>query len=259
MNKKFFFFSIVVHALLISFFFVRFSHYQRHRNLIPNDVIDVTVVDDRNIDFDEDDVSVNNNKLVNNKDTLIESKPVLPSLTVDNVPSNTKRSVDQSLILLRKNILQERNQELMELKKEQQKHKGFTKVKEEKYQKILKQQIALEQKQFAISSSSKTYGDKSYEEINTYKLRIKRAIDSQWIKPERNNNGDFCELLINIDSNGMVLEIRLVSSSGNLALNRSAEAAVWKASPLPVPNDPKLFVAFKTINPIFKPEGIIGN
>jgi colicin import membrane protein len=53
---------------------------------------------------------------------------------------------------------------------------------------------------------------------------------------------------------GEVADVRIVQSSGNEIFDRQAEAAVKKASPLPVPADPRLFEKVREINFIFAPE-----
>ncbi|MBF1164176.1 MAG: TonB C-terminal domain-containing protein [Dechloromonas agitata] len=40
---------------------------------------------------------------------------------------------------------------------------------------------------------------------------------------------------------GEVLSVKVKRSSGNAALDRAIEAAIWKSSPLPKPDDPSLF------------------
>ena len=52
----------------------------------------------------------------------------------------------------------------------------------------------------------------------------------------------------------MVLNVSVLKSSGNEALDRSAIAAVNKASPLPVPKDSAAFSAFRNFTLTVKPE-----
>jgi len=47
-----------------------------------------------------------------------------------------------------------------------------------------------------------------------------------------------------------------VKSSGNTTFDRQAELAVRKASPLPVPDDPRLFQQMKDIQFEFDPSGL---
>jgi colicin import membrane protein len=62
-------------------------------------------------------------------------------------------------------------------------------------------------------------------------------------------------LSVNLDPFGQVLSVRVVRSSGNAQFDRSAEAAVQKASPLPVPQDVMIFNStFRTFNFEFNPE-----
>ena len=46
----------------------------------------------------------------------------------------------------------------------------------------------------------------------------------------------------------------MVRSSGNEIFDRSVEYAVYKAAPLPLPEDPTLFDNFREIEFLFNPE-----
>ena len=52
-------------------------------------------------------------------------------------------------------------------------------------------------------------------------------------------------LSIDVGPGGVVLAVRLAQSSGNALWDRQALAAAQKASPLPVPKDPRLFDKFR--------------
>jgi colicin import membrane protein len=51
---------------------------------------------------------------------------------------------------------------------------------------------------------------------------------------------------------GNVIAVSILESSGNSAFDRSAEAAVYKAEPLPVPSG-NLFERFRDVNFVFDP------
>ena len=56
-------------------------------------------------------------------------------------------------------------------------------------------------------------------------------------------------------SDGTVISAEVISSSGDEIFDRSAENAVQKASPLPVPNDKELFnQEFRTFQFLFNPK-----
>ncbi len=118
---------------------------------------------------------------------------------------------------------------------------------------LLQQQLAAEQQQLdhdklqAQQAALAKYGD-----------MIRNAIQQQWIVPENMAKDIACRLLIQVGPGGVVLDVKLVQSSGNPILDRSAMAAVRKASPLPVPTDESLFNELREINLLVRPEGITG-
>lgn len=84
--------------------------------------------------------------------------------------------------------------------------------------------------------------------IDQYRARILEAIRSQWIIPEGADPDSYCIFTIELSASGMVTHAQLIRSSGNSALDRSAETAIHKASPLPVPADPRAFASFQRFN-----------
>lgn len=90
-----------------------------------------------------------------------------------------------------------------------------------------------------------------------YRHLILQAIAQQWIIPPEMNKHLETKLAVHLAPGGMVLEVIIVKSSGNSVLDRSAQTAVYKASPLPVPKNNGLFHAFRLINLTVRPEGII--
>jgi colicin import membrane protein len=65
-----------------------------------------------------------------------------------------------------------------------------------------------------------------------------------------------CIVTVRVAPGGQVIAATVTQSSGNPAFDRSAESAVYKATPLPVPADKGLFEAhFREFNFEFKPEG----
>lgn len=254
--KVSFIFALALHIVLSLFFLIKFVH-SKPLGLVPGNIINATAISER--DFDR----LMSQRLVNQvivpKQKKAESV-VTKQLSIIKESTAPKKQKNQLQAMLKKNLLQEQAHELAELKKEEKRYKKTAaRLNEQKFQKILQEQIDAEKKQLSGSSGAEAHGSIPQGEIDKYKVLVKQAIDSQWIKPDGSTVGDFCELLVSVELGGKVLEVKLVRSSGNLALDRSAEAAIMKASPLPVPGDPKLFDEFRTIKPVFKPEGIVGN
>lgn len=62
-----------------------------------------------------------------------------------------------------------------------------------------------------------------------------------WTRPAGSADNFRCVVQMRLAPNGDVLDARVVSSCGTEPLDRSVEAAVLKASPMPLPPDPKAF------------------
>ena len=90
-------------------------------------------------------------------------------------------------------------------------------------------------------------------EVNKYKAMILSAISQQWILPENANSSLSSQFRIRLAPNGAVLSVSLLRSSGDPILDRSAQSAIYKASPLPVPHDVAVFNLFRDINLTVRP------
>jgi len=88
-----------------------------------------------------------------------------------------------------------------------------------------------------------------------FSVLIKQKVQRNWLRPQTARQGMSCTVLVRLTVKGEVLLARVVESSGDTAYDRSVEAAVYKASPLPLPQDVTLFDYFREINFVFKPEG----
>ena len=95
-------------------------------------------------------------------------------------------------------------------------------------------------------------GRKDASELQRYTAAIMRQVADNFVAPDI-NSGLKCTLLVRMIPGGEVVDARVVKSSGNSTFDRQAELAVRKASPLPVPEDPRLFEQMRTINFEFDP------
>lgn len=166
-------------------------------------------------------------------------------------------------------LLKQEAERIAQLKKKQeleQKEKE-AKIQAEKTAKIVQekaaaekaaqQQAALEkaQQQAALAAAQQA---KMAGEVDKYKALIVDAISRNWILPENTDRSLSCQFHIRLAPDGSVLEVSLVRSSGNPILDRSAQAAIYKASPLPVPSDPALFSQFRENNLTVRPTNVRG-
>jgi colicin import membrane protein len=89
-------------------------------------------------------------------------------------------------------------------------------------------QRAAEQKQLASAAE-------------LYALAIQQKVQRHWIKPPYATSGQTCRVLIRQIPGGEVISVEMRSCDGDAALQRSVEQAIYMASPLPEPPDPRVF------------------
>lgn len=92
-------------------------------------------------------------------------------------------------------------------------------------------------------------------EAERAKLAIKQKVNRSWIRPASTTAGLKCTIRVRVLSDGTVMDAEIISSSGDKDFDQSAENAVNKASPLPVPKDKELFAReFRSFQFLFNPK-----
>ena len=192
------------------------------------------------------------------------------------------------LALAQKKKLEEEKQHMQELAKQQEIQKKELQALQDKQREIKKQQEheeqnlaalrakkaddALKEKQIKEAEAARALEKQQQEQlamktaedaakrvrvagvVDRYKTLITHAISQQWILPDHANNRLSSQFRIRLAPNGTVLEVSLIRSSGDPILDRSAQSAIYKASPLPVPSDPEMFNLFRDISLTVRPE-----
>jgi colicin import membrane protein len=95
-------------------------------------------------------------------------------------------------------------------------------------------------------------GGKNYDK---YISQIRSKITRNWRKPPGIDNGLTTSLRVKLFPGGAVAKVTVTRSSGNPVYDRSAQDAVKKASPLPVPKG-SAFDKFRSLTLKFSPTGI---
>lgn len=144
--------------------------------------------------------------------------------------------------------IQKKKIEAEQLKKAELAKAELARAAEAKAELAKKEQAAAQQAAQAAAKRAQVAG-----EVDKYKALIINAISRQWILPENANSSLSSQFRIRLAPNGAVLEVSLTRSSGDLILDRSAQAAIYKASPLPVPTDPTTFDLFRDISLTVRP------
>ena len=92
--------------------------------------------------------------------------------------------------------------------------------------------------------------------VDKFGLLVKTKVTENWIV-QGNDFGQTCVLGVRLGAGGIVLDVEVLTSSGNQALDRSAIAAIYKSSPLPVPDDADAFERMRELRLTLRPEDII--
>lgn len=78
--------------------------------------------------------------------------------------------------------------------------------------------------------------------LSSWVSQITARITRAWLKPPSVRPGLECVLYVTQVPGGEVTNVRIGACNGDQAVRESIEAAVYRASPLPPPSDPSLFV-----------------
>jgi colicin import membrane protein len=89
--------------------------------------------------------------------------------------------------------------------------------------------------------------------LGEYIAYIADKVERNWLRPPGSPAGLKCTVNVRLIPGGDVVSARVVQSSGDAVFDDSAEKAVLKASPLPVPDDPSATKHFRNFNFVFKP------
>lgn len=138
---------------------------------------------------------------------------------------------------------------LSDIQKETKKQKVKQKqIATNKFQKILREQAEKTMRQQLFDDNIQLEGTQTRESqgiVNKYQALIKQAISQKWVIPPGVKQTLHAQLTIRLAPGGGVLAVQITRASGDPALDSSARAAVFRASPLPVPTDSKQFEPFR--------------
>lgn len=101
--------------------------------------------------------------------------------------------------------------------------------------------LAKQQREQAAAELAQRQRQRQAGVVNEYIARIKNAVQLNWHYPPGTDSNLTSKIQVTLAPGGAVLSVVLLRSSGNVAMDRSAERAIWLTSPLPVPQNPALF------------------
>ena len=188
------------------------------------------------------------------KKPLVTTKPrqmVKKKPTIIKKPSQKKivRKQMPKATLQKKNSPKKRLAQANAQRLRDQARMAKKKAQEARIQALINQQMTKETQEVQAAANQQMA-----KLIDEYKGPITRKIGQYWIVPPNLAKGVSTLLEIKLGPGGVVLSVKLITKSGNEALDRSAKQAVFKASPLPVPKDQALFDQFRTLRLTVRPQ-----
>jgi colicin import membrane protein len=140
---------------------------------------------------------------------------------------------------------EKRKAEVAKRKAEEERKKAEAarrKAEEERRQRELQASIEAEQNAAQTEAAIERF-------IPQLQMRVQRY----WIRPPSTHDNMVVLLQVELLPSGDVRDVKIVESSGDRTFDRSAQAAVYRAAPLPVPTDPAAAAKLRSFNFKFCP------
>ena len=260
--------SLLLHILVFVVLFFGLSHPSQP--LIVNKgetIIHAVAVDNTQIEALEKKIQDQKNQEAQEK---VERQKKLDAEVKAKRLAEAKHIEEEKAIALQQQKAAEEKKRLLELEKiEKEKKKQAEQAAEAARQLKDKQLKEEKQKQYdaavalqkKIAAKQAAIDQQRPQAINgmvdQYKGLILEAIGQHWLVPTGVSPSLACQLIITVNAQGNVETVQLIKSSGNILLDQSAIAAVYKASPLPLPSDKDAAAVFKQLRLTLKPEQIL--
>ena len=158
-------------------------------------------------------------------------------------------AVPINAVAVNKAVLDVARQKKEKAKKEKAKKE---KAKKEKAEREKERQL---QEQREVEEAHQRDQTQAYSAIGALVGRIGAKVRENWNKPPGTMTGLETVISVKVKRTGEVVSVKVVKSSGNDYFDQSAENSVYKASPLPFPDEPRYYEFIKEFNFKFVPDG----
>lgn len=260
-------FSVGLHTILIIFLFIELTspaYYRAPSSGVPK-VVMATMITEASPQPVQKPQSPQFNKAPPAPTTPPPAKteavptpqPKAPAIDVEKLSEKNLAAEKRRQQLAKAKALEEKLQKaLMAKEKRELKKQALREKQKQLQQKMLMQEIAKEKS--GMTEKDQDQSQQTQGQIDEYKARIIEAIEQQWVIPADADKKLSSLFMVRLSPDGNVLAVTLLRSSGNEALDRSAEEAIRKAAPLPVPKDPTVFDKFRELRLTVSPKNVIG-
>ncbi len=225
------FWSVVLHAGIVLLLVLRFNFGAPELPKIGGDVIEAMVVDASVLEA------------IEQKKELQEQRKVQQREAERQASEQKLRAEQERRLALQRQ--KEKDQKAAEQKRkaeEQRKQQEARKAEERQQLETAKQR---EQERLQIEAAAAVQSEALQKELASarelYAMAIHQKVKRNWVEVPSAIAGQTCEAVIRQIPGGEVISVEMGSCDGDAALQRSVEQAIYMASPLPTPADPRVF------------------
>lgn len=166
---------------------------------------------------------------------------------VETAAPDTRARKQAEADAIKRKQAQEKKKQAAEQKR---KREAAVKKRQEEARQQMLRDLEAEEKERKAAAAEASAG----QAMAKFERLIEQRVTRNWIRPTGTAGNLNCLVRVRLAAGGEVLAVRVIRSSGNPLFDRSVENAVYKASPLPVPDDPELYQYIREINLNFDPE-----
>lgn len=263
---KAFVYALMVHGLLVALLIFG-VHWQTRPAAVDTKIVQATVVQDPEIKKE-----VERLKQENEKTQALEAQRAKEALQEGQRQRQAEADKKKQQVLEKQAQEKQRAAELKQKTEDKKKldqkklaeaevkrqatevQKKDSEQRRQQAEAALKEQLAAEEKDRTQAQAAAAAASQRGE-IARFEAIIRQKVERSWTRPANTREGLECVVQVRLVPGGEVLQAAVIRSSGNPLFDRSAVNAVYKASPLPVPDDKSMFDHFREFDFKFRPEG----
>lgn len=247
--------ALAVHVVFLVIFGVSFTFFKpRTLPLQDSDIIRAVTIDP--VDVQQ---KIEHKKAVEKKQQEDRKKAAQERKKAE-LEKKAQEAEKKKLIALKKQEAKKKKAEQKRLAEEKKKKEAELKKKLEAEARLREeqQQREAELKKEMAAEQAKLAAERRKQQItirDKYLALINAEIQKNWRIPTVAKPDMVCKIKVQLIPSGEVINMRIVSSSGNAVFDHSVEVAVKKSSPLPLPAaEYGLFDEFRELNLNFSPQ-----
>lgn len=246
--------SLALHVVIVGLLVFGFHFGNESKQIVPAKIIDAVVVDSGVLEAIEAEKRQKQQAIAEQKRRQEEQRrqeELHRQQERQRIEQERQALVaaEQKRIAEEKRVVEEKRRAEAERQRiEEQRRQEAARIAEEKRraeeQRLLEQQQRAEWEKLQEEEAKAAAQARSRELASKKALyidAIRQKVERNWIRPASAQLGDACTVTVLQIPGGDVVDVSVESCTGDATFQRSVEAAVRKAAPLPDPPEPALF------------------